>query len=372
VAIRIPLYDVATENRQFADDFRAALDRVVLAGRFVGGPEIAHFEPDLARYCEVVHAVGVKSGTDAIVLALKALGIGPGDEVITTPFTFFASAEAVVLAGARPVFADVEPGTLCLSPEACEDAITGRTKAVLLVHVFGHCADMDRFTDLCGWNKLALVEDAAQAIGSTWKGRRLGSIGACGTLSFYPTKNLGALGNAGAVLTSDLALAANIRSLQNHGKDSSGRYTRFGCNSSLDELQAAFLRIKLARLDAELARRREIAARYDAELPESVRRVAGAEGCQSNYHQYAIRTDRRDALRQFLVEQGIETGAYYSTPLHREPAFAPTGDFSAPGLHLLEAERACSEVLTLPVRPSLTNEKQTAVVESIRRFFAEN
>lgn len=370
MAIRIPLYDVATENRQFADDFRAALDRVVQTGRFVGGPEIAHFEPDLARYCEVTHAVGVKSGTDAIVLALKALGIGPDDEVITTPFTFFASAEAVALAGAKPVFADIEPGTLCLSAEACEGAITGRTRAVLLVHVFGHCADMDRFADLCSRNRLALIEDAAQAIGATWKGRRLGSIGACGTLSFYPTKNLSALGNAGAVLTSDPALAANVRSLQNHGKDAAGRYTRIGCNSGLDELQAAFLRIKLARLDAELARRREIAARYDAELPEPVRRVTGAEGCQSNYHQYAVRTDRRDALRQFLVEQGIETGVYYQTPLHREPVFAPAGDLSALDQRLPEAERACSEVLALPVRPSLTNEKQTAVVESIRRFFA--
>jgi dTDP-4-amino-4,6-dideoxygalactose transaminase len=310
--------------------------------------------------------VGVKSGTDALILTLRALGIGRGDEVITTSFTFFASVEAIMQVGAKPVFADVEPRTLCLSPDACAVAMTPATKAILLVDVFGHCANVECFQSLCEDNSIALVEDAAQAIGATWNGRKLGSFGAAGTFSFYPTKNLSALGDAGAVVTSDEKLADALRQLRSHGRDASGRHACLGYNSHMDELQAAFLHIKLGRLDAELARRRELAARYDAELPPQARRVHGAEGCVSNYHQYAIRTDRRDAIREFLLEQGIGSGDYYPLPAHREPAAATIG--AAPSLP--ETERACKEVLTLPIRPSLTDEQQKTIVDAVRRFFA--
>jgi dTDP-4-amino-4,6-dideoxygalactose transaminase len=365
VAVRIPLYDTVTENKQFAADFRAALDRVLASGRFALGNELVTFESSLAEYCGTTQAVGVKSGTDALILTLKALGIGNGDEVITTAFTFFASVEAIMQVGAKPVFADVEPRTLCLSPDACAAAIAPATKAILLVHVFGHCANVECFQSLCEDNNIALVEDAAQAIGATWNDRKLGSLGAAGTFSFYPTKNLSALGDAGAVVTSEEKLADALRQLRSHGRDVAGRHACLGYNSHMDELQAAFLHIKLGRLDAELARRRELAARYDAELPPQARRVHGAEGCVSNYHQYAIRTDRRDALRQFLLEQGIGTGDYYPLPAHMEPAASAVGPFPP----LPETERACKEVLTLPIRPSLTNEQQKTIVDAVRRFF---
>jgi dTDP-4-amino-4,6-dideoxygalactose transaminase len=366
LAVRIPLYDTVTENKQFVGDFRDALNRVLTSGRFSLGNELATFESSLAEYCGTTQAVGVKSGTDALILTLRAVGVGSGDEVITTAFTFFASVEAIMQVGAKPVFADVEPSTLCLSPDACAAAITPATKAVLLVDVFGHCANVECFQSLCEDNSIALVEDAAQAIGATWNGRKLGSLGAAGTFSFYPTKNLGALGDAGAIVTSNEKLADMLRQLRSHGRDATGRHACLGYNSHMDELQAAFLRIKLGRLDAELARRRELAARYDAELPPQARRVHGAEGCLSNHHQYAIRSDRRDELRQFLLEQGIGTGDYYAVPAHREPAAATIG--ATPSLP--ETERACKEVLTLPIRPSLTDEQQRTIVDAVRRFFA--
>ena len=366
MALRIPLYDTVTENRQFATDFRAALDRILASGRFTLGNELATFESSLAEYCGTTQAVGVKNGTDALILTLRALGIGNGDQVITTAFTFFASVEAIMQVGATPIFADIEPGTLCLSPDACAAALAPATKAVILVHVFGHCANVECFQSLCADNNIALVEDAAQAIGATWNGRKLGSLGRAGTFSFYPTKNLSALGDAGAVVTSDEKLAESLRQLRSHGRDATGRHVCMGYNSHMDELQAAFLHIKLGRLDAELARRRELAARYDAELPPEAGRVHGVDGCLSNYHQYAIRTDRRDALRQFLLELGIGTGDYYQVPAHGEPAAASIGPFAP----LPETEQACKETLTLPIRPSLTDEQQKTVVDAVRRFFA--
>jgi dTDP-4-amino-4,6-dideoxygalactose transaminase len=368
--MRIPLHDVKAENAAYAAELQDAFDRVLAGGQFARGQESVSFEAELAQYVGVRHAAGVNSGTDALVLALKALGIGPGDEVITTAFTFFATAEAIMVVGARPVFADIEPTTLCLSPEACEAVVTAQTTAILLVHVFGHCSDADQFSDLCRECNLLLVEDAAQAIGATWRGRKLGSIGAAGTLSFYPTKNLGGLGNGGAVLTNDSELASTVASLQNHGVDSSGRHVRIGRNSRLDELQAAFLRIKLGRLDEKLARRRQIAARYDAELPTGLARIRGAEGCVSNYHQYAIRTEKRDALREFLTQQGIATGDYYRTPVLREPALAPAASHKPQATTILpETEKACCEVLTLPVRPTLADDEQTIVITAVSRFF---
>jgi dTDP-4-amino-4,6-dideoxygalactose transaminase len=366
LAVRIPLYDTVKENRQFSADFHAALDRILASGRFALGKELATFESSLAEYCGTTQAVGVKSGTDAILLTLKALGIGPGDEVITTSFTYFASVETIMQVGAKPLFADIDPKTLCLAPDSCAAALTPATKAILLVHVFGHCADVERFRSLCDDNNLALVEDAAQAIGAEWSDHKLGSLGRAGTFSFYPTKNLSALGDAGAVVTSDEELAERLRQLRSHGRDATGHHAHLGTNSHLDELQAAFLRLKLEKLDAELARRRELAARYNAGLPNDVRMVGGAEGCLSSYHQYAIRTDRRDELRQFLMEQGIGTGDYYAVPAHSEPAAATAGPF----LSLPETERACKEVITLPVRPSLTDEQQKTIIEAIRRFFA--
>lgn len=356
---RIPFYDVARIADGRADDRCADLRRVLASGRFVFGPELAGFERELARLVGVEHAFGVKSGTDAIILGLEALGIGPGDEVITTPFTYIATVEAIVRTGAVPVLADVAPATLCLDPDACAAAVTPRTRAVVLVHLFGHCGNLDRFLALCRERDLLLFEDAAQALGSTWQDRPLGSFGAAASFSFYPTKNLAALGDAGAVVTPNPAAAERLAQLRRHGRDDSGRHVRWGWNSRLDEIQAAFLRRALPGLAADTARRRALAARYDAAFDGVVTVLQPAPGCDSCRHQYAILTPERDRLRAFLAERGVETACYYPTPVHREPVLARAG------LTFRNAERAAREILNLPIRPSLADTEQDLVIELV-------
>jgi dTDP-4-amino-4,6-dideoxygalactose transaminase len=328
------------------------------------GPEVEAFEQEFARFLGAGHAVALNSGTDALVLGLAALGIGPGDEVITSPFTFFATAEAIVRVGAAPVFVDIEPGTLCLSPAACAAAITPRTKAVVVVHVFGHCGDLDALLDVCRTHNLILVEDACQAVGASWRGRMLGTVGSFGAFSFYPTKNLAALGDGGTIVTGDGTLAERVRALRHHGRNGSGTHAATGWNSRLDELQAAFLRRKLKSLQSDTARRRQLARRYSDELGPLVTVVTGREGCDSCWHQFAIRTPRRDALRQHLSAASIETGDYYPRPLYEEPALATF----RPAAPLPEVERACREVLTLPIRPGLTGAAQEEVITAILNF----
>ena len=362
MASTIPLYDLKQAHPGAEDELCRVLRRVIRTGRFVMGPELAAFETMLARFLGVDHVRGVNSGTDALVLGLKALDIGPGDEVITTPFTFFATVEAIVRAGAQPVFADVEPDTLCLSAGACAAVVTPRTKAILLVHLFGHCTDVDRFVTLCREHRLHLVEDAAQAIGATWQSRRLGSLGSVACFSFYPTKNLAALGDGGAVATTDPQVAARIDLLRNHGRADDGRHVAWGYNSRLDEIQAAFLAAGLAGLEAGNERRRTIARRYDEELGGVTRVVHGREGCASAHHQYAILTPRRNELHRFLTDAGVETGRYYETPAHLEPVLSGT----PPSLPV--AEQACRETLTLPIRPDLTGAEQNRIITLVRGF----
>ena len=333
------------------------------SGRFLLGPELAGFESELGKYLGINYVLGVNSGTDALILSLKALGLGPNDEVITTPFTFFATVEAIVQAGAKPILADIEPDTLCLSLSACETAITEHTKAILLVHVFGNCTDIERFVKLCQKHNLFLIEDTCQAIGSTWKGKKLGTFGHISTFSFYPTKNLAALGDAGAIATTDPDIADRIKLLRNHGINPQGRHTLWGYKSLLDEIQAAFLKTKLKRLDIENARRRKLAGRYDNAFENIVQIVQGQKGCKSTYHQYAILTPKRNELCSFLAENGVETGRYYENPIHREPVFAGTN------LRLPVAEKASQAILTLPIRPSLTDSEQERVISLIRGFF---
>lgn len=370
----IPLYDVVAENKQYAAELRAAFERTLASGRFSGGEELELFEKRLAGYCGTKSAIGVKSGTDALVLSLLGLGIGPGDEVITSAFTFIATAEAILQVGALPVFADIDPNSLCITAQTCTKVLSKNTKAILAVHVYGHCSDMGQLSVFCQSHGIWLIEDAAQAIGATWHGRKLGSIGDVGTFSFYPTKNLSTLGNGGAIVTANEGLAERIRSLQAHGREHEA-YTRIGYSSHLDELLAAFLNVKLRYLEEELARRRQIAARYDVELASSKSQtvsptapslspVIPAAGCRSNYHQYAIRSTRRDQLRRFLSERGIDTGNYYSRPLHQEPVMKGRCRFA----ELAETEKACSEVLTLPVRPSLTDDEVATVIAAVREF----
>lgn len=342
----LAFYDLRQENIEFAEEFRTAFERVLTSGRFVFGPELAGFEQQLGAYLGVNSVVGLKSGTDALYFGLKALGIGTGDEVLTSPFTFPATVEAILRTGARPVLVDIEPETLILSPELCPDAITGKTRAILLVHLFGNCADIDRFISLCQGHNLMLIEDAAQAIGSEYRGKKLGGFGQAAAFSFYPTKNLGALGNGGALVGPNLTVSC---------PDS----------ARLDELQAAFLSIKLKHLDRWLARRRALARRYQTALAGYVPMVQSAPDSLPNYHQFAILTPHRDQLQQFLAQNRVQTMVYYPLPIHRQPRFASFFTFQ----QLPVAEKASAQILCLPIRQNLTDEEQEAIISSVMEFF---
>lgn len=367
----VPLQDPAREYRELREELDEAVLRVAASGRYVLGPEHAAFEEAFAERVGVRHAVGVASGTDALILALEALGIGPGDEVVTSPFSFFATAEAILRVGAVPVFADIRPDTFDLDPGAAAAAIGPRTAALLPVHLYGQMAEVEAFRELAARHGLALVEDAAQAVGA---GRRLpdgsvvgaGAAGDVGCFSFYPTKNLGAWGDAGALTTDDDALAARLRRLREHGREEEGyRHREIGHNSRLDEIQAAVLRVKLGALDRWTAARRENAAAYDRELEgvEGVETPAVLEGNRHVYHQYTIRCGERDRVARRLDAMGVGHGVYYPTPLHRQEALSPEG--GARGA-FPRAERACREVLTLPVFPALRPEERARVVAAIR------
>jgi dTDP-4-amino-4,6-dideoxygalactose transaminase len=341
----------------------AAVARVLDSGWFILGPEGEAFENELAAYLEANHAVAVANGTEAIQLALEAVGVKPGDEVITSPLTAAFTALAVMRAGARPVFADLDPATLNVSPEAVAAAITSRTKALLPVHLYGHPADLDPLRDLARRHGLVLVEDACQAVGAKYKGRRVGALSGIGALSFYPTKNLGAFGDGGAVVVDDPAVAARLRQLRNGGQTEKYRHEISGINSRLDEIQAAVLRLKLRHLDAWAERRRALAARYEAGLEGGgVGRPVEQSYARTVYHLYVVRHPRRDTLAAALREKGVGTLVHYPTPLHLQPAFAGTGregDFPV-------AERAAREILSLPLYPEMTDAQADTVIRAVR------
>lgn len=346
MSFRVHFYDLKSENLPFAADFHQILERILRTGRFVFGPELAQLEKELAEYLGVNQVWGVKSGTDGLFFAMKALGIGPGDEVITAPFTFSSTITAILRTGATPVLADIDPDTLCLSPERCRAVITAHTKAILLVHLFGNCSDVNQFLSLCQRENILLIEDAAQAIGSTYHEKKLGSFGTASAFSFYPTKNLGALGNGGAIAASSIQVDCET-------------------SARLDELQAAFLRLKLRHIDSGLTRRRAIARRYQSALNPLVKIVASAPDSRPNFHQFAIRTPHRDQLRTFLTRMGIETMVYYPQPIHRRSDFAALFG----NLVLPEAERAAEETLCLPIRQNLTDDEQAFIISTIEKFF---
>ena len=354
--MKVPQFDMAGELAPVREELEAAAVRVIRSGRFIGGPEVEGLEREVAAFVGAKHAIGVSSGTDALLVSLMALGVGVGDEVVTTPFTFFATAGAIARLGARPVFADVDDETLCLSPEKAAAAITARTKAVIPVHLFGRPASIPEVG-------VPVVEDAAQSIGS-------GPVrGAIATLSFFPTKNLGAIGDAGAVLTDDDALAQTIAMLRNHGGRTRYHHDLVGGNFRLDAIQAAALRAKLPHLPAWTAARRAAAARYRsmlaaANLPPELR--VPSDDPAHVWHHFVIRAPRRDALREHLAAAGVGSEVYYPVPLHQQPCFAHLG--YAPG-SLPVAERAALEVLALPMYPSLTAEAQAIVVDAIASFY---
>lgn len=327
-----------------------AIDRVIASGWFVLGPEVEAFETEFAAASRVSHAVGVGTGTDAITLILRALDIGPGDEVITPPLSAAYSALAVMMAGARPVFADIDPERLTLDPDATAAAITSRTRAILPVHLYGQAADMRPLEALAARHNLALVEDAAQAQLATSDGRPIGSIGVAAATSFYPTKNLGALGDGGAVLTRDAQLAARVKRLRNGGQTSRYQHLEAGANSRLDELQAAILRARLAYLPQWTAKRRAIAARYRAALTGSALHVPREFDAGHVYHLFPVLADERDAFQAHMSGRGVETLIHYPVPIPRQPALAST----SPAMCAV-ADRVCAQVVSLPMYPGLSD-----------------
>ena len=361
---RVPFGDFGAHVAAIRPEIDAAVARVLDSGWFILGPEGEAFERELAAALGTKDAVGVANGTEAIQLALEALGIRPGDEVITSPLTAAFTALAVCRAGATPVFADLDPATLNVSPEAVARAITPKTKALLPVHLYGHPADLDPLLAIAKEKGVPLVEDACQAHGARYKGRIVGAISGLGALSFYPTKNLGAFGDGGAVLVNDPALAAKLRRLRNGGQTDRYHHAETGINSRLDELQAAILRVKLRHLEAWIDRRRAIAGIYHKELRDAAVAIPLEQPyARAGYHLYVVRHPRRDALAASLKERGIGTLIHYPIPLHLQPAFAGLG--GKPG-DFPVAEKAAGEILSLPIYPEMTDEQALTVARAVR------
>jgi len=372
----VPMLDLGLQHRALRPELDAAVARVLDSGHFINGPEVAEFEASIASYCGAKHAVGVSSGTDALLAALMAMELRPGDEVITSTYSFFATAGAVARLGARPVFVDIDPVTFNLAPAAVEDAITPRTKAVIPVHLFGQCADMGPILDIARRHRLRVIEDAAQAIGSQYRdGRRAGAMGDMGCFSFFPSKNLGAVGDAGLVTTNDDAMAERLRVLRNHGSKPKYYHKFIGGNFRLDTIQAAILLVKLKHLDAWTAQRQANAARYEALfaesglaakgviLPRAVYRESGVKH-HHIYNQFVIRVPDRDRVQASLQAQGIGCEVYYPVPFHLQECFRPLG--YARGAFPL-AEAAAADSLAIPVFPELAPRQQEAVVAALRR-----
>jgi dTDP-4-amino-4,6-dideoxygalactose transaminase len=350
---KITSADPGAGYRAAPDEIEAAVRRVLQSGRYILGPEVEAFEKEFATYLGVAGCVGTANGTDALELALRAAGVGEGDKVVTVANTVTATAAAIGAVGARPVFVDIEPGTMLLDPAALEHLLTTlrdpRIKAVVPVHLYGQAADMPRIMDIAVAHHLVVIEDCAQAHGAEVGGRKAGAWGLLAAFSFYPTKNLGAFGDAGAVAGSDPALLEQVRLLRQYGWRRRYVSDLPGRNSRLDELQAAILRVRLTRLEAENAHRRLLAARYLEKLAgASLRLPVTAAGRTHVWHQFAVRTPRRDELRTHLEEQGVHCGVLYPVPIHRQPAYHQA-ELVLPG-----AEAACAEVLSLPLHPGLT------------------
>jgi dTDP-4-amino-4,6-dideoxygalactose transaminase len=351
-----------------AAEIEEAVARVLASARFILGPEGEAFEQEMASAFDCGYAIGVATGTDAITLSLMSLGVGPGDEVVTSPLSAAFTALAVSRLGAKPVFADVEPETLTLSVESASRRITARTRVLMPVHLYGNAADMEGLRALAESQELEIVEDACQSHGGRLQGRFLGSLSRLGTLSFYPTKNLGALGDGGMVLTSDQELRSKLRRLRNGGQSSRYRHEELGVNSRLDEIQAAVLRVKLKHLEARNQRRRELSRLYEEALEGSaVRPVPVREGCESARHLFVIRAPERDRLAAHLKEHGIETLVHYPIPTHLQRAYEGLGqgEGSCPN-----AERAAKEILSLPLHPKLPEEHIGRVADAVRAFYA--
>jgi dTDP-4-amino-4,6-dideoxygalactose transaminase len=366
-----PFLDLKAQYQCIKPEIDQAIQRVMDSQQFILGPEVENLETEIAAYIDTRYAVGCASGSDALLLPLMALNVGPGDEVITTPFTFVATAGSIARLGARPVFVDIDPITYNLDPTHLARAITSKTKAVIPVHLFGMAADMDPIMQIANSAAIPVIEDAAQAIGATYGGKSAGSVGLCGTFSFFPSKNLGGAGDGGIITTNDERFADKLNVLRTHGSRTKYDYELLGMNSRLDALQAAILRVKLRYLDSWTEGRQQNAGRYaklftDSKLDGVVSLPKLQPKCNHIYNQYVIRAPRRDELKGHLADSGIPSDIYYPKPLHLQVAFSylgyKAGDFPV-------AEAASREVLALPVFPEMTGEQQAQVVDAIQRFY---
>lgn len=369
MAQAIPLVDLQAQYRVIGDEVDAAIRRVISATSFILGPEVATFEKAFAAYCGAEHCVGVSSGTAALELALRALGVGAGDEVITTAHTFIATAEAISAVGAVPVFVDIDPVTFNLDPGLVEQAITPQTRAVMPVHLYGQPANMTRINQIAREHGLWVIEDAAQAHGALWNGQRPGVLGDVACFSFYPGKNLGAYGDAGAVVTNRAEVAEKVRLLRNHGRRDKYVHEEIGFGERLDALQAAILGAKLPHLEGWTAARNRLAERYSQLLADvEIDLPQVAPEARHAWHLYVVRTPRRDELLRHLHAQGIGAGVHYPLPLHLQPAYAALG--GGPG-DLPVTEAVAETCLSLPLYPEMTDEQQDRVVQAIEEFVTD-
>ncbi len=364
--MKVPFIDLNRQHKPMKKELMQAFEKVFDSSQFVLGEEVKQFEEEVASYIGSKYAIGVSNCTNALLLSLKALDVGSGDEVITTPFTFVATAEVIALVGAKPVFCDIDPQNFNIDPDKIESAITKKTKAILPVHLYGQAVDMDKIMHIARENNLKVVEDMAQAIGAKYKGNRVGIFGDTACISFFPTKNLSALGDAGMILTNSEELDRKLRAFRVHGASKKYRHDFLGYNDRLDAIQAAFLRIKLQYLDKWNERRQQIAKKYDNGLKDVVQVPYIHPDNETVYHQYTIRTPRRDGLRQYLTDKGISTAIHYPMPLHLQEAFEylgyKEGDFP-------EAEKAAREVMSLPIQHIITDEEVDYVISSVRNYF---
>ncbi len=363
----VPQLDLAAQYSAIGPEIRAAIEKVLASQQFILGSEGAALEREIAKSSGAAHGIGVASGTDALILALRAVGVQPGDDVLIPSFTFVATASAVSALGARPVFADIRPETYNVDPAQLERRFTPRTRAIVVVHLYGQSADMDPILNFARSRNLPVIEDNAQAIGAAYKGRPTGSLGDAGCISFYPTKNLGAYGDAGMIVTNSNAAAARLRTLRNHGQTAKYVSSEPGWNSRLDEIQAAILRVKLRHLASWQSLRQAHAAAYTERLNglPGLMPPIPREGFEHVFHQYTIRVERRDALQQHLAQHNVGSSVYYPSPLHLQPLYASLGHKPGDFPH---AERAANEVLSLPMYPELRLEQIDRVAQIISDF----
>jgi len=365
--LKVPVFNLSRAAETVREEIESSWSRLLGQTAFIGGEEVARFEGRFAEYLGSAGCVGVANGTDALIVALRALDLKPGDEVIVPAFTFIASGASIQLAGGTPVFADVDPATLNLDPESARSKVSDRTVGIIGVHLYGRPFDVEAIGAICEENDLWLLEDSAQAHGAEWRGKRVGNFGRLATWSFYPSKNLGAFGDGGAVTGNDTELLDRVRRIANHGRVDHYLHSEVGVNSRLDGLQAAVLNARLERLDAGNARRREIAARYreTVEGIEGVRFLDDGEHVVCVYHQATLVTDRQEALRAALSERGVGSSVHYPVALHDQPAFAAARDGELP-----VSTGAAGQVVCLPMFPELTDEEVDVVCEAVRSFFA--